>query len=422
MPSDSASCAATLNSAAAATQENTISAASRLHAGSTAFRATARAMFVGGFCTFSMLYSMQPLMPMFAHDFALSPAAASSVLSVPTTGLALALIPASFLADKVGRKPVMNIALSLAALLMLLAAFAPSFQQFLYLRAIFGVVLAGLPAVAMAYLSEEVEPLSLGHSIGLYIAGNALGGMSGRFLAAVIADHFGWRAAVLALGVLGVAGAIEFWRSLPDSRHFKPVPLNLAELRRDVTSHFADGGLPWLFLSAFLFMGCFVSLYNYLGFRLLAAPFNLSHSVLGFVFSLYMVGIWASAWVGRMADRFGRRNMLWLMVLLMAAGLVCTLADSLWLMVPGIALFTFGFFGGHSVASSWIGRRAQRGKALASAFYLTAYYLGSSVVGSFSGLLWGMGKWNGVAAMIALGLVMLLLIALRLRKLEPLAV
>jgi YNFM family putative membrane transporter len=124
----------------------------------------------------------------------------------------------------------------------------------------------------------------------------------------------------------------------------------------------------------------FVSLYNYLGFRLLAAPFNLSHSVLGFVFSLYMVGIWASAWVGRMADRFGRR-MLWLMVVLMAAGLVCTLADSLWLMVPGIALFTFGFFGGHSVASSWIGRRAQRGKALASAFYLTAYYLGSSVVG-----------------------------------------
>ncbi|MBV8679750.1 MAG: MFS transporter, partial [Aquitalea sp.] len=135
-----------------------------------------------------------------------------------------------------------------------------------------------------------------------------------------------------------------------------------------------------------------------------------------------MVGIWASAWVGRMADRFGRRNMLWLMVLLMSAGLASTLSDSLWLMVPGIALFTFGFFGGHSVASSWIGRRALRGKALASAFYLTAYYLGSSVVGSFSGLLWGMGKWNGVAAMIGLGLLMLLLIALKLRKLEPLPV
>jgi YNFM family putative membrane transporter len=87
-------------------------------------------MFVGGFCTFSMLYSMQPLMPMFAQDFALSPAAASSVLSVPTTGLALALIPASFLADKVGRKPVMNIALSLAALLMLLAAFPAASSSF----------------------------------------------------------------------------------------------------------------------------------------------------------------------------------------------------------------------------------------------------------------------------------------------------
>ncbi len=416
MPSDSASVAA-LNRPA-----DIASTAARLENGTPAFRATARAMFVGGFSTFAMLYSMQPLMPMFAQDFHLSPAAASSVLSIPTTGLALALIPASFLADKVGRKPVMNAALSLAALLMLLGAFVSSFEQFLWLRAVFGIVLAGLPAVAMAYLSEEVAPLSLGHSIGLYIAGNALGGMSGRFIAAVVADHFGWRAAVLTLGVIGVLGAWEFWRSLPASRHFRPVPFNGAELKRDIGGHFADGGLPWLYVCAFLFMGCFVSLYNYLGFRLLGAPFHLSHSVLGFVFSLYMVGIWSSAWVGGMADRFGRRNMLWLMVLLMGLGLACTLSDSLWLMVPGIALFTFGFFGGHSVASSWVGRRAQRGKALASAFYLAAYYLGSSAVGSFSGLLWDHGQWNGVAVMIGLGLALLMAIALKLRKLEPLAV
>ncbi|WP_051228971.1 MFS transporter [Paludibacterium yongneupense] len=396
-------------------------AAVKLKAGSAAYRATARAMFAGGFSTFALLYCTQPLMPLFSRDFNLSPAAASGAVSTATTGLALSLIPASLLADKIGRKPVMNGALSLAALLMVAASFATSFQQFLVLRTLFGIVLAGLPAVAMAYLSEEIDPLSLGRSMGLYIAGNALGGMCGRFLSALIADGFGWRPAILTLGLLGAAGAWEFRRSLPPSRHFKPIRLNLPGLRRDIASHFSDDGLPLLFLCGFLLMGAFVSLYNYLGYRLMAAPYNLRPGALGLVFSLYVVGMWSSAWVGRMADRFGRRNMLWIMVALMGVGLSITLFASLLLMMLGIALFTFGFFGGHSVASSWIGRRALRARALASAFYLTAYYLGSSLLGTFSGLMWRYGGWNGVAAILGFALAILLWLALRLRTLLPLA-
>ncbi|WP_280954736.1 MFS transporter [Paludibacterium denitrificans] len=255
----------------------------------------------------------------------------------------------------------------------------------------------------MAYLSEEVDPMSLGRSMGLYIAGNALGGMCGRFLASVLADGFGWRAAILTLGLLGLAGAWEFRRCLPPSRHFKPIQLNVVQLRQDVLSHLRDAGLPWLFLSGFLLMGCFVSLYNYLGYRLMAPPYDLRPSVLGLVFSLYVVGMWSSAWVGRLADRFGRRNVLWVMVLLMGIGLALTLASHLLPMMLGIALFTFGFFGGHSVASSWVGRRTLRAKALASAFYLTAYYLGSSLLGSFSGLMWRFDGWVGVAGIIGTG-------------------
>lgn len=396
-------------------------AAGKLQAGTPAFRSTARAMFVGGFCTFAMLYGTQPLMPMFAHDFGLTPAAASGVVSMSTGALALSLIPASLLADRFGRRPVMNGALALAAALMLLSAFVGGFGQFLWLRALFGAVLAGLPAVAMAYLSEEVDGKSLGHSMGLYIAGNALGGMSGRFIAAPLAEGLGWRGAVLALALLGCAGAWWFWRCLPPSRHFQPRRHDFGRMRRELSAIGRDGGLPWLFLTAFLLMGCFVSLYNYLGFRLLAAPFSLSQGMLAWVFSLYIVGIWSSAWVGKLADRLGRRNVLWLMVGLMLAGLALTLADSLWLLVPGVALFTFGFFAGHSLASSWIGLRAGEAKALASALYLSCYYLGSSVYGTVSGLMWGRGGWHGVAAALAAGLLALLAVALRLRRLPPLA-
>lgn len=391
----------------------------RLRAGTKAFKNTSRAMFVGGFVTFAMLYSMQPLMPMFSHEFSLSPASASSVLSVSTIGLALFLIPASIMADRVGRKSVMCVAISLASILMVLSTFVSGFHQFLVLRAAVGIALSGLPAVAMAYLSEEVDPLSLGQSIGLYISGNALGGMSGRFLSSVLADHFGWRASVLVIGLIGVVGAWEFWRSLPASRHFKPVLFDAKRWFADVKAHFSDAGLPWLFLTAFLLMGCFVSLYNYLGYRLMAAPYNLSPSLLGAIFCIYVVGVWSSAWVGQLADRFGRRNMLWLMVLMMGLGVSMTLVQNLALMIIGIAMFTFGFFGGHSIASSWVGRRALKARALASALYLSAYYLGSSVVGSVSGLMWGVGHWYGVVSMIGLGLIVALLVALKLRSLPP---
>nr|WP_199067168.1 MFS transporter [Chromobacterium sp. ASV5] len=411
MPPESSSCAVAAPLAAPAV---------KLQSGTREFKSTALAMFAGGFCTFAMLYGTQPLMPQFAQDFGLTPAAASGVVSVSTGALALSLIPASLLADRLGRRALMNGALALGTLLMLLSAFVAGFGQFLQLRALFGVVLAGLPAVAMAYLSEEVDGKSLGHSMGLYIAGNALGGMSGRFIASLLADHFGWRGAVLLLGLLGAAGAWLFWRSLPPSRHFQPRAHDLGRMRRELAGLLRDAGLPWLFLSAFLLSGCFVSLYNYLAFRLLAPPFNMSQSLLGLVFSLYVVGIWASAWVGKLADRLGRRNVLWLMVVAMLLGLLLTLSDRVWLLTLGIALFTFGFFAGHSVASSWVGLRAREGRALASALYLTAYYLGSSLIGSLSGLMWGRGGWQGVAEVLAACLLALLAMACWLRRLPPL--
>ena len=64
--------------------------------------------------------------------------------------------------------------------------------------------------------------------------------------------------------------------------------------------------------------------------------------------------------------------------------------------------------------------RARQGRALASAIYLSAYYLGSSLLGSLSGLMWGRGGWNGVAGVLALCLTAMLAISLGLRRLQPL--
>lgn len=82
----------------------------------------------------------------------------------------------------------------------------------------------------------------------------------------------------------------------------------------------------------------------------------------------------------------------------------------------GVGLFTFGFFAGHSVAASWVGRRPVPARALAAALYLCSYYLGASLIGSLSGLAWQFDAWLGVAGCLGAGLALCGLITWRLGR------
>lgn len=390
--------------------------------GTQAFRRTVAALFTAGFATFALLYCVQPLMPAIAAEFGLNAASGSLVLSVSTAMLAFGLTVTGPLSDAVGRKSVMVTALFGAAICTLGSALMPTWQGVLVMRVLVGCFLSGLVAVAMTYLSEEIQPQVLGFAMGLYIAGNAIGGMLGRLVSGVIVDFVSWRVAVGVLGILALGAAVTFKRIVPDSRHFRPTPLRIRSLAEGFRLHFRDAALPWLFAEGFLLMGGFVTLFNYITWRLLAPPYNLSQAVVGFVSAVYLTGIYSSAKVGSLADKLGRRRVLWTVIGLMLAGVLITLATPLWLVLVGMLIFTFGFFGAHSVASSWIGRRALRARGQASSLYLLSYYMGSSIAGTSGGFFWHHWGWTGVGLFIAGLLFAALLVALRLSRVPPLVV
>jgi YNFM family putative membrane transporter len=285
-----------------------------------------------------------------------------------------------------------------------------------------GITLSGLPAVAMAYVSEEVEPKSIGLAMGLFIGGNAIGGMAGRIIGGVLTDLGSWRIAIGIIGTIGLASAVAAWRSLPESVHFQPRRADPADLLRSFVEHLRDPGLRGLFAQAFLLMGGFVTLYNYLGYRLVEAPYNLSQTAIGAIFAAYLIGTASSAWIGELAGRLGRRRVLWVMIAIMLAGLGLTVFDHLILILTGIVAVTFGFFGGHSIASSWVGGRARSAKAQASALYLFCYYLGSSAIGTLGGVFWASWGWWGVSGLVGALLLLALAIALWLITLPSRAV
>lgn len=387
--------------------------------GTPAFMRTVLALFSGGFATFALLYCVQPMMPLLSHEFAINAAQSSLVLSISTATLAIGLLITGPISDRVGRKPVMVFALLCAALATLASAVMPTWETVLATRALVGLSLSGLAAVAMTYLSEEIAPQHIGLAMGLYIGGNAIGGMSGRLITGVLIDFVSWHTALLVMGGLALVAALVFWRVLPESRNFRAQSLKPRTLLDGFVLHFKDAGLPWLFLEAFLLMGAFVTLFNYIGYRLLAGPYHMNQALVGLLSVVYLSGIYSSAQVGALADKLGRRKVFWASILVMAAGMALTMMAPLTLIVVGMLIFTFGFFGAHSVASSWIGRRALRAKGQASSLYLFSYYAGSSVAGTVGGVFWHHYGWNGIGLFIGSLLAVALGIAVHLSRLPP---
>jgi MFS transporter, YNFM family, putative membrane transport protein len=389
-----------------------------LQAGTREFRRANWALILGGFACFTLLYGTQPILPQFTEAFGVSPTMASLTVSAGTLSLAFLLIPLSMLSDKFGRAPLMKMALLGATLFTWASALAPDFEWLVLSRAGVGACIAALPAAAMAYLGEEIAPGARGRVMGMYIAGNALGGMFGRFLSAVVTQYSNWHAGLMALAMTGVLCTILFWRLLPPARHFKSHSLAPMVLWQDIRRIYADPGLPWLFCTAFLIMGAFVSIYNYLGFRLSEAPYHLGPAAIGAVFLLYAVGSASSAWAGHLAERYGRGKIMLWMISAMAVGVLATINAELGIIILGLAVFTFGYFATHAIASGWVGFRAGERRGLVSALYLSSYYLGSSFLGSTSGPLWTQYHWAGMVAGLMVCISLVFLIGVYLTRLE----
>lgn len=375
--------------------------ASHLSRGSAGYRRATLALFCAGFATFAMLYCVQPLLPLLAAHFRVSAASSSLALSLTTLSLALCLLVSGALAESWGRKPVMAAALGLAAMLGIACALVEEWGSLLMLRALLGLALSGLPALAMAYVGEEFDPEALPAAMGLYIGGTALGGLLGRLLAGLLSDIGGWSWALGGIAGLGLLAMGLFVWLLPPSRHFTAQPLSLRGLLRNFALHLSNPRLRVLFALAFLLMGGFVALFNYVGFRLAGAPFNLSATVIGLLFTVYLLGIFSAGWAGRLVPRFGARQVLHGGIGLMLLGVALCAAPWLSAAVVGLALFTLGFFAAHAVASGQVGVHAQGAKAQASALYLCAYYLGSSLVGYVGGYVWEHAGWWALLGVLA---------------------
>ncbi|MFI6165261.1 MFS transporter [Nocardia sp. NPDC051052] len=363
------------------------------------------ALFAAGLATFATMYSAQALLPSLSEAFGATPAHAALAVSLTTGMLALAIIPVSALSSRFGRTRVMTVSAISSAAIGLLLPFSPSLEVLLTGRALQGLTLAGVPAVAMAYLAEEVGTAALGAAMGVYIAGTSMGGLAGRVIPAFTLGLGSWRWAEATISVAAAVCTVWFVRCLPPSRGFVARPAGIRTVLGDLAVQLRNRGLLALFGLALVLVGTFVSLYNFLGYRLTQPPFELPDAVAGLVFLLYLAGTAVATVAGRLADRVGRHRVLAGTVVLMGAGLALTIPDNLVTLILGMSLCTAGFFGAHTVASAWVGVMASGNRGAASSLYLFSFYVGSGVVGAAAGIAYTTHGWAKLVVCVAALLV-----------------
>ncbi|WP_321334228.1 MFS transporter [uncultured Bacteroides sp.] len=382
------------------------------------FKQIRTCILISGLSVFAQLYLFQPMLSLLCRDFEITPAMSSLAVSSTTIGMAVGLFIFAFKADAISRQKLMSITLFISSLLTILSAFVGHFYVLVLINFLKGVVLSGVSAVALAYLSEEVSVAVIGLAISLYLSGNTIGGMSGRVVAILVSGWQGWRAAAVVIGIISLLLSLIFMKKFPESKHFQPKSMSVTSKFRQMVFFIKTPLFLGMYVIAALIMGIFVSVYNYLNFILEEPPFSLPHYVIAMIFLMYTIGVAGSVLSGKWSDKISPDFLLKGLLFLMLVGLLMLQVMHLWAVVLGLGLVTFAFFGAHTMASRIVSQQAKEEKSSATCLYWLFYYLGSSFTGSLTGVVlfkYGWAVFMGVTiAMVIVALLVSLAVTPKL--------
>ena len=357
------------------------------------------ALFATGFGAFLSLYCTQPLLPLFREVFGVSELEASVTVSAAVLAVALIAPWAGMLADALGRKRVIVAALLGLSVPTSLLSTATSLNQIIFWRFLQGLFVPAVISTTIAYISEECSPGTVGATMATYVSGTVLGGFVGRFLAGLIAHHWGWRWGFLALGIFSLVVVLIAWWLLPRATNFVH-QRNVKVAFQAMGKHLHNPQLLATFAVGFNVLFCMVGAFTYVNFYLADPPFNLGTAALASIFAVYLVGAAITPLAGRLLDRIGFRRMLILAVTASAGGLLLTFIHSLWAVIAGLTLHSSGVFACQSASSGHVGKAAHEARSSAAGLYVTFYYLGGFVGASVPGYLWASSGWAGCVGLM----------------------
>ena len=356
------------------------------------------------------MYLPQPVLPLLAQDFGVSPSSAGLLISALVLSVAFMSLVVAPLSDRVGRKPVLVGCSLLLAAPSLACALAADFSHLVVMRFLQGALVPGVLAISVAYLSEEFSASHVPVLVGGYISATVVGGMTSRLLSGAVSELLSWRWAFGVSSVFSLSVGLVLLVFLPASTHFHAAA-NLRGAYRGMAAHLRDARLVGGYLVGSLLFFAFLGLFTYLPFHLAGPPYNFSPLWIGLVFLVYGAGAVSSPLAGRLARRFRFWQVLAAALLVTLLANLLTATPSTGVLVGALLLLCFANFVVQSTATAFVAATAEHDRAGANALYLFFYYVGGSLGGFLPGLLWPLYGWAGVLALTVTALALAVIVA-----------
>ena len=297
------------------------------------------------------------------------------------------------IADVLGRKRVIVVAMFALVIPTIMVGFSTSLSAMIFWRAVQGLVLPPIFAVMVAYIGDELPQHEATTVAGIYSSGSSLGGSV---------------ACSWAFLPIWSPGARASWRS-------RRSPLLARSLLRSFCRTSANLCAPkaWFPLENRCWricatstdrdlcgrIWCPVQFHHDLHLRQFLSggpPFNLSASWLGAIFVVYVLGALLTPWTGWAVARFGRRRFTVRVIAIWVIGIALTLAPSLPLIIAGLAISSTCGLICQAISTGYVTVTAKAGRSSAVGLYVTSFYVGGSFGAPLGGLAWHLGGWPGV--------------------------
>jgi MFS family permease len=154
-------------------------------------------------------------LPSIGKEFGLDHSEQGLLLTVFFISYALFQFPGGLMADKIGPKRTMVVAMVAWSVFTGLTGLAISFGMLLIIRVLFGVTEGIFPGAAMKAVTERTEPKTRMTANGIMLGSNPFGAALAPLIAAPVITAVGWKNSFLAVAAAGVLVAAVIWFALP---------------------------------------------------------------------------------------------------------------------------------------------------------------------------------------------------------------
>jgi MFS transporter, YNFM family, putative membrane transport protein len=353
---------------------------------------------------FCSIYGPQPLLIVLRHEFGITEATSSLMITSVLIPLSFAPLIYGYLLESIPIKKLLTWAVALLAVTAIAIFFSEDFRLILGLRFCQGLICPAILTALMTYISTTSRGAEMQKGFSLYVASTILGGFLGRAMSGAVSTLFGWRYSFLLLFILLVIGLVLLGRLSPAHR------ADFQKLRpRDIMDILKKPDFLRVYLIIACVMFVFVSIPTFLPFRLTDITGGISEFRIGMTYSGYLMGIVMALFSTRLTGLFkNERSAVRVGLIFMMGATLIFLADTTLVIFLNMFLFCGCLAFLHARCSIRINNLATGHKGVANGLYISIYYLGGSLGSFLPGWIYSHYGWSFYIA----GLTLVILIAL----------